>query len=76
MVLITGCDTGFGRILAVRLAKKGFKVYAACLSDKGMEEIREEVLVGLLRALLTSYLTDSGTSAFPSAPPWSPSRWT
>jgi NAD(P)-dependent dehydrogenase (short-subunit alcohol dehydrogenase family) len=42
-VFITGCDTGFGRTLCVSLGKKGFKVYAGCLTDKGMEEIRKEV---------------------------------
>ncbi|KAF2362004.1 Short-chain dehydrogenase/reductase SDR [Trinorchestia longiramus] len=30
-VFITGCDTGFGNALAVRLARRGFKVYAGCL---------------------------------------------
>ncbi|XP_077531076.1 dehydrogenase/reductase SDR family member 9-like [Haemaphysalis longicornis] len=30
-VLITGCDTGFGHLLAKRLAKDGFRVYAGCL---------------------------------------------
>lgn len=31
-VVITGCDTGFGRLLAVRLALRGQTVYAACLT--------------------------------------------
>lgn len=42
VIFITGCDTGFGRALAVRLATKGFKVYAACLTSKGAEEIKAE----------------------------------
>jgi hypothetical protein len=43
-VLITGCDSGFGRMLAVRLAKtQGLKVYVGCLTDKGLEGIKSEV---------------------------------
>lgn len=42
-VFITGCDSGFGRELAVRLAKRGLKVYAACLTENGVNSIRKEV---------------------------------
>nr|XP_050024302.2 dehydrogenase/reductase SDR family member 9-like [Dermacentor andersoni] len=31
-VLTAGCDTGFGHLLAIRLAADGFRVYAGCLS--------------------------------------------
>jgi len=34
-VLITGCDSGFGKALALQLSKKGVKVFAACLTEKG-----------------------------------------
>ncbi|XP_077493313.1 retinol dehydrogenase 7-like [Amblyomma americanum] len=34
-VLVTGCDTGFGNLLAKRLAHLGFFVYAGCLNAKG-----------------------------------------
>ncbi|RWS13694.1 retinol dehydrogenase 3-like protein [Dinothrombium tinctorium] len=34
-VMITGCDTGFGHILAKRLNKYGFYVYAGCLFPEG-----------------------------------------
>lgn len=34
-VLITGCDTGFGHSLALRLDGLGFKVYAGCLQVEG-----------------------------------------
>ncbi len=44
-VFITGCDTGFGRQLALKLAKKGFKIYAACLTEKGAEGLKAEVRV-------------------------------
>lgn len=32
-VLITGCDTGFGHLLARKLAEDGFCVYAGCLDS-------------------------------------------
>lgn len=32
-VLVTGCDTGFGHLLAIKLASYGFKVYATCLDS-------------------------------------------
>lgn len=41
-VLITGCDTGFGRITALRLNKLGYHVFAGCLklelSESGLME--------------------------------------
>jgi len=39
-VLITGCDTGFGRSLSSRLYGRGLKVFAACLTPKGVEELK------------------------------------
>jgi short-subunit dehydrogenase involved in D-alanine esterification of teichoic acids len=42
-VFITGCDSGFGKELAIRMANRGMKVYAACLTDKGVENIRTQV---------------------------------
>jgi len=30
-VCITGCDSGFGKDLALALAKKGYTVFAGCL---------------------------------------------
>ncbi|KAG8191550.1 hypothetical protein JTE90_019614 [Oedothorax gibbosus] len=34
-VLITGCDTGFGHLLAKRLDSRGFRVFATCLFPTG-----------------------------------------
>ena len=43
-VLITGCDSGFGRALALRCAQiGGLKVYAACLTAAGCEALAAEV---------------------------------
>ena len=41
-VLITGCDTGFGNLLARTLDKKGVPVFASCLTELGMRELREK----------------------------------
>ncbi|XP_069464404.1 short-chain dehydrogenase/reductase family 9C member 7-like [Ambystoma mexicanum] len=42
-VFITGCDTGFGNLLARRLHRLGFSVYAACLfpEGQGARELQE-----------------------------------
>ncbi|XP_063285769.1 retinol dehydrogenase 7-like [Pelobates fuscus] len=39
-IFITGCDTGFGNLLAQRLYRKGFIVIAACLTEKGSQELK------------------------------------
>lgn len=39
-VLITGCDMGFGKDLALALAGKGWKVIAACSTDAGLSVYR------------------------------------
>jgi len=42
-VLITGCDTGFGNATALRLdAQNNVKVFAGCLTEKGVEELRSK----------------------------------
>ncbi|EDO34121.1 predicted protein, partial [Nematostella vectensis] len=38
-ILVTGCDTGFGKMNAVRLQKLGFYVFATCLTEEGMAEM-------------------------------------
>ena len=39
VVVITGCDTGFGRMLAERLSGQGFSVVAGCLTTDGQREL-------------------------------------
>lgn len=39
-VFITGCDSGFGNLLARQLDGKGFQVIAACLTEKGAADLR------------------------------------
>ena len=39
---MTGCDTGFGNILAKRLDALGCHVFAGCLTPAGGEELKKE----------------------------------
>ena len=38
-VLLTGCDSGFGRETAVRLDSLGFNVFATCLTSDGQTQL-------------------------------------
>jgi len=38
-VLITGCDSGFGRDLAIELGRRGWIVYAGCLTQAGQDNL-------------------------------------
>ncbi|NXE57670.1 H17B6 dehydrogenase, partial [Casuarius casuarius] len=39
-VLITGCDSGFGNLLARQLDARGLRVLAACLTEPGAAQLR------------------------------------
>ena len=39
-VLITGCDSGFGKETAIRLDEMGFRVFATCLTEKGAKSLK------------------------------------
>lgn len=39
-VLVTGCDSGFGRETTLTLDKLGFGVFATCLTKKGEESLK------------------------------------
>jgi len=41
-VLITGCDSGFGKIAAKKLDKMGLTVYAGCFLKRSMEKLEKE----------------------------------
>ncbi|XP_077339662.1 retinol dehydrogenase 7-like [Lithobates pipiens] len=41
-VFITGCDSGFGNLLAKQLDRRGMKVLAACLTEGGVENLKKE----------------------------------
>ena len=40
-VFITGCDTGFGNLLARRLDKMGLHVFAACYTRQGADDLQK-----------------------------------
>lgn len=40
-VYITGCDTGFGNLLAKHLDQIGFRVIAGCYTEKGEDELKK-----------------------------------
>lgn len=40
-VYITGCDSGFGNLLARHLDQLGFQVIAGCFTERGEEELRK-----------------------------------
>ena len=56
-VFITGCDSGFGNLLARQLDGKGFYVIAACLTEKGASDIASAASSRLKTLLLD--VTDS-----------------
>ncbi|XP_018425095.1 PREDICTED: retinol dehydrogenase 3-like isoform X1 [Nanorana parkeri] len=56
-VFITGCDSGFGNLLAKQLDKRGMKVLAACLTKTGAENLKKETSSRLQTRILD--LTDS-----------------
>ncbi|CAG5124165.1 unnamed protein product [Candidula unifasciata] len=63
-VLITGCDSGFGRELAIRLDKMGFPVFAACLGQEGRRSLEENCSSRLVTLSLNVADTRSIQEAF------------
>lgn len=57
-VLVTGCDTGFGNLLARKLDKAGFKVLACCLfpDGSGAKQLKEDSspLLSIIKLDVTS----------------------
>lgn len=58
-VFITGCDSGFGNLLARQLDRKGFKVIAGCLTEKGAADLAAATTPRLKTLLLN--VTDSAS---------------
>ncbi|XP_008497065.2 retinol dehydrogenase 16 [Calypte anna] len=62
-VLITGCDSGFGNLLARQLDKRGVRVLAACLTQLGATRLQEVTSPRLQTVLLDVTSSESIASA-------------
>uniref|UniRef100_A0A8C2N2J4 Uncharacterized protein n=1 Tax=Cricetulus griseus TaxID=10029 RepID=A0A8C2N2J4_CRIGR len=62
-VFITGCDSGFGNQLARQLDRRGMRVLAACLTEKGAEELRSKTSDRLETVILDVTKTESIVAA-------------
>jgi retinol dehydrogenase-16 len=62
-VFITGCDSGFGTLLARQLDRRGMRVLAACLTEKGAEELRNKTSDRLETVILDVTKTESIVTA-------------
>ncbi|XP_036616641.1 retinol dehydrogenase 7-like [Trichosurus vulpecula] len=62
-VFITGCDSGFGNLLAKQLDLQGLRVLASCLTEKGAEELKRKTSDRLETVILDVTKTESITSA-------------
>ncbi|XP_071211902.1 retinol dehydrogenase 7-like isoform X1 [Salvelinus alpinus] len=62
-VYITGCDSGFGNLLARHLDKLGFRVIAACYTEKGEDELKKVSSERLNTVHLDVVSTDSVSNA-------------
>uniref|UniRef100_A0A8C4UH71 Retinol dehydrogenase 5 n=1 Tax=Falco tinnunculus TaxID=100819 RepID=A0A8C4UH71_FALTI len=58
-VFITGCDSGFGNLLARRLARRGYRVLAACLTQKGADSLQRGCAGHLRTTLLDVTCSES-----------------
>ncbi|NXK15022.1 RDH16 dehydrogenase, partial [Herpetotheres cachinnans] len=65
-VLITGCDSGFGNLLAQQLDARGLRVLAACLTETGAARLRAAASPRLQTLLLdvTSSQSIAATTAW------------
>ncbi|XP_048205914.1 retinol dehydrogenase 16 [Perognathus longimembris pacificus] len=62
-VFITGCDSGFGNLLARQLDMRGLRVLAACLTEKGAEQLRNKTSERLETVILDVAKAESVAAA-------------
>ncbi|XP_032994296.1 retinol dehydrogenase 16-like [Lacerta agilis] len=62
-VFITGCDSGFGNLLARQLDARGLRVLAACLTQKGAEQLDKVTSERLKTTILDVTSTESVAAA-------------
>ena len=48
IVVITGCDTGFGFLSSLDLAKNGYRVISACLTQDGVTRLDQHVTLAVI----------------------------
>ncbi|XP_012875911.1 PREDICTED: short-chain dehydrogenase/reductase family 9C member 7 [Dipodomys ordii] len=51
-VFITGCDSGFGNLLAKQLVDRGMRVLAACLTEEGAQKLQQDTSYQLQTIIL------------------------
>ncbi|CAI9168046.1 unnamed protein product [Rangifer tarandus platyrhynchus] len=62
-VFITGCDSGFGNLLARQLDLRGLRVLAGCLTEQGAEQLRNQTSGRLQTVILDVTKTESIAAA-------------
>ncbi|XP_004647039.1 short-chain dehydrogenase/reductase family 9C member 7-like [Octodon degus] len=62
-VFITGCDSGFGNVLARQLVERGMRVLAACLTEEGAQKLQQETSYRLQTILLDITKTENVKAA-------------
>ncbi|XP_024592518.1 retinol dehydrogenase 16-like [Neophocaena asiaeorientalis asiaeorientalis] len=62
-VFITGCDSGFGNLLARQLHLRGLRVLDACLTVQGAEQLKGQTSDRLETVILDVTKTESITAA-------------
>ncbi|XP_060980210.1 17-beta-hydroxysteroid dehydrogenase type 6-like [Dama dama] len=62
-VFITGCDSGFGNLLARQLELRGLRVLAGCLTEQGAEQLRNQTSDRLQTVILDVTKTESIAAA-------------
>ncbi|XP_043820934.1 short-chain dehydrogenase/reductase family 9C member 7 [Dromiciops gliroides] len=65
-VFITGCDSGFGRLLARKLDKRGMRVLATCFTEEGAQELRSTTS----HRLQITFLDVTKTESIKAAAQW------
>lgn len=61
-VLVTGCDSGFGNQFANQLDRRGMRVLATCLTQKGAEDLKKTASSRLQTVILDVSNTQSVSS--------------
>jgi NAD(P)-dependent dehydrogenase (short-subunit alcohol dehydrogenase family) len=48
VIVITGCDTGFGYLSSIDLAENGYRVVSACLTQDGLARLDQHVTLAVI----------------------------